>query len=146
MRLKTKVVVIVAGLVLSVSITGSMINYMKNVQDTHGHLVGDEALVRVAEILRVELRSSDMVARWGGEEFALLFVDVSSEKSVEIAQKICQAIREDKVLSSLLQRPLTASIGVENLSSLESQNGLVYKVDKVLDEAKKAGKDQVIVA
>ncbi|ATB70859.1 putative diguanylate cyclase [Sulfurospirillum diekertiae] len=122
------------------------IDNFKEVNDSFGHLVGDEALVRVAEILRVELRSSDMIARWGGEEFALLFVDVSPEKSVEIAQKICQAIREDKALSSLLQRPLTVSIGVGHLSSLESQDGLVYKVDNALYEAKKAGKDQVIVA
>lgn len=122
------------------------IDDFKGVNDTFGHLIGDEALVRVAEILRAELRASDMIARWGGEEFALLLIDVADEKSVEIAQKICQAIREDMALNSLLQRPLTVSIGLGNLSSLESQDGLVYKVDNALYEAKKAGKDQVVVA
>ena len=122
------------------------IDDFKEVNDTFGHLIGDEALIRVAEILRVELRASDMIARWGGEEFALLLVDVSPEKAMEIAQKLCQAIKEDKVLTQLLQKPLTVSIGLGELSSLESQDGLVYKVDNALYEAKKAGKDQVVVA
>lgn len=122
------------------------IDDFKEVNDTFGHLIGDEALIRVADILRVELRASDMIARWGGEEFALLLVDVSPEKAMEIAQKLCQAIKEDKVLTQLLQKPLTVSIGLGELSSLESQDGLVYKVDNALYEAKKAGKDQVVVA
>ncbi len=121
------------------------IDDFKEVNDTFGHLIGDEALIRVADILRVELRASDMIARWGGEEFALLLVDVSPEKAMEIAQKLCQAIKEDKVLTQLLQKPLTVSIGLGELSSLESQDGLVYKVDNALYEAKKAGKDQVVV-
>ena len=122
------------------------IDDFKEVNDTFGHLIGDEALIRVADILRVELRASDMIARWGGEEFALLLIDVSPEKAMEIAQKLCQAIKEDKVLTQLLQKPLTVSIGLGELSSLESQDGLVYKVDNALYEAKKAGKDQVVVA
>lgn len=122
------------------------IDDFKSVNDTYGHLIGDEALVRVADILRVELRASDMIARWGGEEFALLLVDVTSQNATEIAQKICHAIREDKVLNELLQRSLTVSIGLGEMNSLESQDGLVHKVDNALYEAKKAGKDQVVVA
>lgn len=122
------------------------IDDFKEVNDTFGHLIGDDSLIRVAEILRVELRASDMIARWGGEEFALLLVDVPSEKAMEIAQKICHAIKEDKVLNTLLQRPLTVSIGLGELNSFESQDGLVHKVDTALYEAKKAGKDQVVFA
>ncbi|WP_041958624.1 sensor domain-containing diguanylate cyclase [Sulfurospirillum arsenophilum] len=122
------------------------IDDFKSVNDTYGHLIGDEALVRVADILRVELRASDMVARWGGEEFALLLVDVTPQNATEIAQKICHAIKEDTVLNELLQRPLTVSIGLGEMSSLESQDGLVHKVDNALYEAKKAGKNQVVVA
>ena len=122
------------------------IDDFKSVNDTYGHLIGDEALVRVADILRVELRASDMVARWGGEEFALLLVDVTPQNATEIAQKICHAIKEDTILNELLQRPLTVSIGLGEMSSLESQDGLVHKVDNALYEAKKAGKDQVVVA
>ncbi|KFL33130.1 MULTISPECIES: sensor domain-containing diguanylate cyclase [unclassified Sulfurospirillum] len=122
------------------------IDDFKEVNDTFGHLVGDDTLMRVAEILRTELRSSDIIARWGGEEFALLLVDVTPSKAMEIAQKICYAIREDALLQEILQKKLTVSIGLGELTSLESQDGLVHKVDIALYEAKKAGKDQVIVA
>lgn len=122
------------------------IDDFKEVNDTFGHLVGDDTLMRVAEILRTELRVSDIIARWGGEEFALLLVDVPSQNALEIAQKICYAIREDALLQDMLQQKLTVSIGLGELTSLESQDGLVHKVDLALYEAKKAGKDQVIVA
>ncbi|AHJ14329.1 sensor domain-containing diguanylate cyclase [Sulfurospirillum multivorans] len=122
------------------------IDDFKEVNDTFGHLVGDDTLMRVAEILRTELRVSDIIARWGGEEFALLLVDVLPQKAMEIAQKICHAIREDALLQDMLQQKLTVSIGLGELTSLESQDGLVHKVDLALYEAKKAGKDQVIVA
>lgn len=122
------------------------IDDFKVVNDTFGHLIGDEVLIRVAEILKTELRTSDVTARWGGEEFALLLVDVTAQNALEIAQKICHAIKEDKVINDLLQRAVTVSIGVGELSSFESQDGLVHKVDTALYEAKKAGKDQVVVA
>ena len=122
------------------------IDNFKIINDTFGHLVGDQALVRVAQILKTELRSSDLIARWGGEEFALLLVDVTLDKATEIAQKICHAMKEDAELIELLDRSLSVSIGVGELNSLESQDGLVHKVDNALYAAKQAGKDQVVVA
>ena len=122
------------------------IDDFKEVNDTLGHLVGDDVLVRVAAILKMELRATDLVARWGGEEFALLLIDVPSKNALEIAQNICHAIKEDALLQDILQKQLTVSIGLGELTSLESQDGLVHKVDLALYEAKKAGKDQVIVA
>lgn len=121
------------------------IDDFKTINDTFGHLVGDETLVQIAKILRVHVRMSDMVARWGGEEFAILLSDVSKEHAHEIAQKICTSIREDETLKTLLQRSVTVSIGVGELSSLESEDGLIHKVDNALYEAKNAGKDQVVV-
>jgi diguanylate cyclase (GGDEF)-like protein len=122
------------------------IDDFKNVNDDFGHLVGDQVLIRMAEILRAELRNSDMITRWGGEEFALLLIDVELEDATKIAQKVCDSIKEDKALNELLGRQLTVSIGLGELSSLESQDGLVHKVDSALYEAKRTGKNQVIVA
>jgi len=122
------------------------IDDFKKVNDDFGHLVGDQVLVRMGEILREELRNSDMITRWGGEEFALLLIDVALENATQLAQKICDAVKEDKILSELLGRQMTVSIGVGELSSLESQDGLVHKVDSALYEAKRTGKNQVIVA
>ncbi len=122
------------------------IDDFKKVNDDFGHLVGDQVLIRMAEILRAELRNSDMITRWGGEEFALLLIDVELEDTTKISQKVCDTVREDEVLKELLGRQLTVSIGLGELSSLESQDGLVHKVDSALYEAKRTGKNQVVLA
>jgi len=122
------------------------IDDFKSVNDTFGHLVGDQTLARVAQVLKEQLRQSDTVARWGGEEFAVLLADVHEEHALEIAQKICHAVQNDTAIIALLQRSLSVSVGVGMLSALESQDGLVHKVDHALYEAKKAGKNQVLRA
>jgi diguanylate cyclase (GGDEF)-like protein len=122
------------------------IDDFKKVNDDLGHLVGDQVLIRIAEILKAELRNSDIITRWGGEEFAILFIDVNLDNTTQIAQKICDVIREDKILNELLGRQLTVSAGLGELNTLESQDGLVHKVDIALYEAKRTGKNQVIVA
>jgi len=121
------------------------IDDFKEVNDAFGHLVGDQTLVRIAEILKEQLRQTDLIARWGGEEFAILLSGVSKEKAVEIAQKLLGAVKDDTVLQALLQRQLTISVGLGELSSVESQDGLVQKVDKALYAAKNNGKDQLII-
>ncbi|MBN1839339.1 MAG: GGDEF domain-containing protein [Campylobacterales bacterium] len=118
----------------------------KEVNDTFGHLVGDEVLVRIAQLLKENVRSSDIVARWGGEEFAIVLIGVSIESAEEIAQTLREHIKKDAVLESILKRALSVSIGVGMFNHLESQDGLVHKVDNALYAAKKAGKDQVVVA
>lgn len=122
------------------------IDDFKSVNDTFGHLVGDQTLVHTARILKEQLRQSDTIARWGGEEFAILLSNIEEKHALEVAQKICNAVQNDAALIALLQRPLSVSVGVGMLSALESQDGLVHKVDHALYEAKKAGKNQVIAA
>ncbi|MBV5278759.1 MAG: GGDEF domain-containing protein [Campylobacteraceae bacterium] len=121
------------------------IDDFKNVNDTLGHLTGDQALTRVAQILKSHLRTTDMVARWGGEEFSILLLDVSKEDAIKIAHAINSAIKEDQELFELINKPLTISLGLGELTHAESQDGLVYKVDKALYKAKNEGKDQLVI-
>lgn len=121
------------------------IDDFKDVNDQYGHLIGDEVLVRIAHILKAQLRESDMVARWGGEEFAVLLSNVNKENATMIAHKILSTIKEDETLFATLQKPLTVSIGMGELSSADSQDGLTQKVDKALYAAKKNGKDQLVI-
>lgn len=121
------------------------IDDFKNVNDTFGHLTGDQALTRVAQILKSHLRTTDMVARWGGEEFSILLLDVSKEDAIKIAHAINSAIKEDQELFELINKPLTISLGLGELTHAESQDGLVYKVDKALYKAKNEGKDQLVI-
>lgn len=121
------------------------IDDFKLVNDTLGHVAGDKALVRIAEILKETLSQSDEVARWGGEEFAALFVDISKEEAIQIAEKVRVLIKEDQQLIKLLGKPLTLSIGLGEILSGENQDGLINKVDTALYDAKHAGKDQLVV-
>ena len=122
------------------------IDDFKWVNDTFGHLIGDKALIRVAHIIKDQLRATDMVSRWGGEEFSILLVDVSKEDAIKMAENIRQTIKDDSDLFELLSKPLTISLGLGELTSFDSQDGLVSKVDKALYKAKDAGKNQLIIA
>lgn len=121
------------------------IDDFKQVNDTLGHLAGDKALIRIAQILKSKLRTTDMVARWGGEEFAILLLDVPKVDAVNIANVIHASIKGDQELCELLNKPITVSLGLGELTNSESQDGLVYKVDKALYRAKNEGKDQLVV-
>jgi diguanylate cyclase (GGDEF)-like protein len=122
------------------------IDDFKKVNDDFGHLVGDQTLIRVADILRRKLGPEDVITRWGGEEFAVLIEGETLKSVAETAQKIREAVEEDMMLGEILGRPLTVSIGVGELTTLESQDGLIHKVDEALYKAKRTGKNQVIVA
>ena len=122
------------------------IDDFKKVNDDFGHLVGDQTLIRVADILRRKLGPEDVITRWGGEEFAVLIEGEILKSVAETAQKIREAVEEDMMLGEILGRPLTVSIGVGELTTLESQDGLIHKVDEALYKAKRTGKNQVIVA
>ena len=89
------------------------IDDFKQVNDTLGHLMGDKALVRIAQILKSKLLTTDMVARWGGEEFAILLLDVPKTDAINIAYTIHASIKEDKELCEFLNNPITISLGLE---------------------------------
>ena len=121
------------------------IDDFKKVNDTFGHLVGDKVLIRFSLILKENLRKTDLIARWGGEEFAVLFVDTKKEEATQIAEKLRIAVKEDRVLQEILEKPLTVSLGFGELASEDSQDGLIGKVDDALYEAKGLGKDKLVV-
>lgn len=120
------------------------IDDFKLVNDTFGHFMGDKVLKRVAQLIRAELRVSDMVARWGGEEFSILLTDVPKEESIKIAEKIRLAIKEDNELFLMLGKKLTISLGLGEMGYLNCQDTLVQKVDKALYIAKNEGKDKAV--
>ncbi|WP_373070069.1 diguanylate cyclase [Sulfurimonas sp.] len=122
------------------------IDDFKKINDTYGHLVGDKVLVRFAEILKENIQVSNYIARWGGEEFSILLVDISEEDILELFQKIRIAISKDEVLYDLIQGNITSSFGVGALGQNESIDALISKVDSALYAAKKSGKDKIVKA
>lgn len=118
------------------------VDYFKQINDTHGHDLGDEVLIKIATTLVESLRASDAVARWGGEEFLLVCPNTSLESGSALAEKLRLRI---KTLSSFVNTPVSASFGVASLAK-ESIDELLKRVDEALYRAKQNGRDRVEVS
>jgi len=91
------------------------IDDFKGVNDTYGHLVGDKVLVRFSQVLQKISDKNNYIARWGGEEFAIMLINASDEEAKEMVQTIRCMIIEDKDLKQLAGKSITASFGVGQL-------------------------------
>ena len=122
------------------------IDDFKKLNDTYGHAAGDEFLKQVAQILREIVRDTDLLARFGGEEFVVVATQTTLEGAVILAQKICTSIAEASFIvdDSMRPRGATVSIGVAEYKG--SQTDLFNSADAALYRAKAAGKNCVMVA
>jgi len=113
----------------------------KVINDTHGHLKGDEVLIEIAETIRKRIRSNDVFARWGGEEFVILMAGASLNVAVSKAEAIRESINrlEFKDIGSI-----TCSFGVAQLQKRESREDFMKRTDDFLYKAKREGKNRVV--
>lgn len=118
------------------------IDHFKTVNDTFGHQVGDEVLVEFANLLEAYTRKTDIVGRWGGEEFIILCIEVQKDTLVEIAQKIRKTI-ENHDFATIGKK--TASFGVTLCKKDESPEELVDRADRAMYKAKQNGRNRVEV-
>lgn len=116
------------------------IDYFKNVNDTHGHLVGDNVLQEVSKILTICSRDSDVVARWGGEEFVLMLPQTNIEQAFLVGEKLRATIEKHKFDDV---KHITCSIGVSQFHNKESKDTLFKRVDTALYKAKNSGRNRV---
>ncbi|HMC70208.1 MAG TPA: sensor domain-containing diguanylate cyclase, partial [Mycobacteriales bacterium] len=119
----------------------------KQVNDVHGHQVGDAVLVQVADRIREEVREVDEVARYGGEEFVVVLPETGEEGAEHLAERICERIRSRPLHSSAGDLGVTVSIGVAVYPEHgDSPASLVRAADLALYVAKAEGRDQWRVA
>ena len=119
------------------------IDFFKQINDEHGHLVGDQVLVEVVERIQQKLRVVDSIYRWGGEEFAVLLPCSTGEAAVAAAEKLRREV-ENKPLSAKKLR-LTVSIGVAEFMSEDTLESWLKRVDDALYQAKKSGRNKVVL-
>lgn len=117
------------------------IDLFKPINDTHGHLIGDEVIEELALTLRESTRSTDLVARYGGEEFLITFPHISIDTAMEMAEKLRSRIEQTSYSSRDLH--LTASIGVAGFLPELSVAAVIDRADKALYRAKTAGRNCV---
>ncbi len=116
------------------------IDHFKQVNDTHGHDVGDEVLIAVARILARQVRPRDLVARWGGEEFLLVLPEADLDAAIEIAERCRRALEAARPAGL----EVTATFGVAELGADEPARGAVRRADVALYEGKHAGRNRVV--
>jgi len=122
------------------------IDNFKSINDKLGHQVGDEVLVRTAEILRKNIRKTDLLARWGGEEFIIAFINTNINDALNISQKIREAIEKDSDLKEITSYSVTASFGLTACSEADSVDSVISRVDNAMYEAKENGKNRVVLS
>lgn len=117
------------------------IDHFKQVNDTYGHDVGDEALVRLGHLLRQEVRSTDLVYRLGGEEFLVVCEDTEREGAQKLAESLLDQLR---TLSMPFPGAITASFGVAEVGLGENMASALKRLDGLMYTAKANGRNQVV--
>lgn len=121
------------------------VDHFKNVNDSHGHHVGDEALKHLAVLLQSSIRETDFVARWGGEEFVVGMTDASMEHATTLAERIRLGVEKNPSRLETLVIPMTVSIGVGVLQEGDTLESLFQRADRNLYAAKDGGRNRVVV-
>ena len=116
------------------------IDDFKQINDIHGHYIGDEVIIQVANIIKQNITHLDVAARWGGEELAIYLPKTSLNQGVQLAEKISQQVEQES------SPPITLSAGVSVWSNdkVDSVKSLFIRADQALYEAKNFGKNRVI--
>ncbi len=120
------------------------VDKFKQVNDKYGHLVGDVVLTEIAERLVKCARNSDIVFRYGGEEFVIVLTNTDLEGATQLAERIRLTIAEREIKASELALPVTVSVGVTQLKAAETSLDLLERTDKQLYAAKAAGRNRVV--
>jgi two-component system, cell cycle response regulator len=120
----------------------------KAVNDTHGHLAGSQALVEAAGVIRGSARETDVVARFGGDEFALILPDTGSEGAAAVGDRVRERVADQAFLAGEgLEIHLTVSVGVATLPDVAaSAEELIKAADGAMYRVKESGKDGVFIA
>lgn len=119
------------------------IDHFKQVNDVYGHLMGDQVIQFVAEKLKENIRTSDLLVRYGGDEFIVLIENVGMERALKIAEKIRSEIYEAKSVDSVRCPDLKVSISIGVAIGATSWMALLEKADRALFQAKEQGKNKV---
>ncbi|MCC2608852.1 GGDEF domain-containing protein [Neorhizobium petrolearium] len=128
----------------SVSVIVCDIDHFKSVNDRFGHSAGDEVLRSFAQLLKVNVRSQDLVVRTGGEEFTIILPDADEDQAAEVAERIRAEFQVAPFEFSSGTRVMTASFGIAQLSAKETVEAAMERADQRLYAAKAGGRNTVV--
>ncbi len=122
------------------------LDHFKVINDTYGHIIGDEVLKHISNICLDIIRIEDLLARYGGEEFVMLLPETDIEGARQLAERICQDVRNQTFESTNGPISITVSIGVSEIGSVDtSYSDILLRADKALYQAKQKGRDRIVI-
>lgn len=119
------------------------LDHFKDINDSHGHQVGDRVLHDVATRMVTGARGSDIVGRYGGEEFLIIFENATLDVARDLAERIRIRVLADPFIENAEQLFVTVSLGVAQARPGESEESLIQRADQAMYEAKAAGRNRV---
>ncbi|MEE3056015.1 MAG: diguanylate cyclase, partial [Pseudomonadota bacterium] len=120
------------------------IDFFKRINDEYGHHVGDTVLVKIARILEDSLRESDVIARWGGEEFLILLPSLKVQEAFWVAEKLRKTVADYEIDAPPYSVSATITCGVADIRDYDSVEACIHAIDKKLYVGKESGRNAVI--
>ncbi len=118
----------------------------KRLNDTHGHITGDQVLIHLVRVIKETLRTMDVIARFGGEEFLIVLPDTSIDDAMQTVTRLQRELTKQIFMHNHEKLLITFSAGVALRMPDEDQESLVKRADEALYKAKRAGKNRVVAA
>jgi diguanylate cyclase len=122
------------------------VDNFKAINDSYGHPAGDRILKGVAFKIKETLRDSDFIARFGGDEFALILMKASGIPASDVAWKLCSNLRESRFVLDSKPVNVTLSIGVAEADAEDTEESLLKRADQALYRVKETGRNNVSLA
>lgn len=131
-----------AGSERSIALLFLDLDHFKALNDFHGHAAGDRALVAVADVLSSELRPTDLLGRYGGEEFVAMLHDVNQEQALHVATRLCRRVHRLEIPVNKQDLRLSVSIGLSMRSLGDTLESLIERADQAMYYVKLNGRNQ----
>ncbi len=125
----------------SLSLVLCDVDHFKLINDNFGHIAGDNVLKELGSLMQSKIRRSDVLARWGGEEFVILVVEADLHTACSLAEKLCKNIADHRFS---IGKQVTCSFGVTACIMEEDSSDLLNRADQALYEAKEKGRNRVV--
>lgn len=123
------------------------IDNFKNINDQHGHVCGDQALIIISEILHQTVRPKDIISRWGGEEFVILLPDTDIKQAEIVAERLRSNIENRSIVCQDVKFSMTVTLGIVSKNTDEySLDKLIELADNAMYTGKSRGKNQCVIA
>ncbi|MBE0496672.1 MAG: diguanylate cyclase [Campylobacterales bacterium] len=119
------------------------VDYFKAINDTFGHSAGDQVLIEMASLLQSSIRDSDVLGRWGGEEFVIICPNTTKHEAAVLAEKIRNIVQVSAFRKGVIR--LTCSFGVAHFEPYDNAIDTLNRADEALYRAKNGGRNQVVV-